>query len=194
MRIGKHHSVVLVLALLGLASQARADWFAGYTQYEYLPALGQIRISDGYVRGKPYVEALPDRAQELEKAGVFSEYGQEKKVYTRRDTIGSHSVETVLTVYPPLGHGYGGANFTKTISITIDGKKKVDCNLGYVAPYRDLTVHSIAVFPEEGLIDVLATSGGKIQEPPLAIRFIKDDTVITNESFFAAKKRTHKGK
>ena len=80
-------------------------------------------------------------------------------------------------MYPPIGHDYGGANYTKTISVAIDGKKKVDCNLGDYAPHNDLVVYSIEVFPEDGLVSVFASSRGKILEPPFDSQFIENDSV-----------------
>ncbi len=173
--------------LLCVAASAYADSFAGYTQYQYLPKLGQIRINDGLVRGKPYVDMLPSQAKALEKNGIFPEYAKEQKTYLQRDQIGTHQIDTVLTVYPPTGRGHGGGNYTKNIVISIDGKKKVDCSFGYDAAFQDLIVQEIVIFPEDGLIHILASSKGAILELPNDIGFIQNKEVITNESFFKDK-------
>src|SRR5688500_17301991 len=114
-----------LLVLLSVVSPlVHADYFVGYTEYRHHPKLGLIQIHEGMVRGQAWAKKLEAAPKEFEAQGMYPEYARETKSYKRIDTVGPHKVETLLTISPPPGRGYGGANYVKTLVIKVDGKKK----------------------------------------------------------------------
>ena len=63
----------------------------------------------------------------LDRQGIILIAGGSVRQFSRRETIGPHTVETAISVYPAVGHGYRGGLATAGVIVTVDGRKKIDC-------------------------------------------------------------------
>lgn len=178
-----------ICAFLFAVPAARADWFADYVRYSNSAELGQIVIESGRVRGKHNVLRAHKSVQSLAAKNIFVGAGNKDQSYRRTSFIGKHKVESVITVHPPTGHGYGGANYTFELETRIDGKEKIHCNLGYLAQADNLHVEKLVIYPEDEFIEVSATAGGTNRnvDPPVKHCIFSDPHIISNESLIYAR-------
>lgn len=174
----------LILLMFIVAKSLYADWFDSFIEYRYQPELGKITISDGSVRGEKYVKRFADDQTNFAENNIFVEpKSKQPVVHVRENQIGPHKIKTIITTYAATMTGPGGANWTSTVEVDIDGRKKIDCSIGYYCPDR-LSVKEIAIFPEDGIIEILAfNDDGKKVEPALEYQFIENPGVITNYCF-----------
>src|SRR5205823_6913843 len=93
----------------------------------------------------------------FDRQGIILVAGNSVRQFHRRETIGSHSVETTISVYPAVGHGYRGGLATAYIIVVVDGRKRIDC------PYDEgpIEVDDLSVLPLEGTISVLGSYNDK---------------------------------
>ena len=175
----------LPLVLTLFSPLAHADYFVGYTEYRYLPKLGIIQVHDGIVRGQAWGKRLQASPKEFEAQGIYPEYARVTKSYKRIDTVGPHKVETLITIAPPPGRGYGGANYVKNVVIRVDGKKKYDGTIGYNPREKELSVHEITVYAD-GIFEVRATAADKAILLPNEYAFVTGaEKTVTNEVLLA---------
>jgi hypothetical protein len=171
---------------LALAVAARADTFVGYAELRVMPELGRIEIGDGIVRGAAPVRRATKNAAALLQRGIALEAGRREVELSRRIEMDGRRIDVRISVSPPLGHGYGGGNWEKRVEVAIDGRKKVDCTLGYLARQSELDVHEIVLFPSDGLLSVTGErdAGERTRVPldvPTEIQFLNESTVITDD-------------
>lgn len=181
--------IAALFAFLIAAPAARADWFAEYVSYKSSPDLGQVVVEAGRIRGKHNVIRVHKQQAALAAKNIFIGAGNEDQKYKRSCTIGGHKVSTTIIIHPPIGHGYGGANYTAELIATIDGKEKVHCNLGYLAQANNLHVERVVIYPEDQFIQMTATAGdvNKAVNPPIRHCLFSDPHVISNESMIYAR-------
>jgi hypothetical protein len=172
-------------SLLALAGPAEADVTGCYIEYRHIPELGQILIT---ARWAP-AERLVRSAAGLEGRDLLVCEGDRPKTHERVATEAGHVVRSVVTIYPPLGHGMGGALHTAALQVIIDGKKKVDCTIGSRVP-ADLEVSSIGVQADEGYVFVQASVHGQVTGVPTEYTFLKYPDVLTDDAILAAYRRS----
>jgi hypothetical protein len=147
----KNATVVATAALLGvLSSRALPDVSLSLIEYRVLGQIGQVRVTTGFVHDPETQRSMLARLASFDQQGLILVAGDSVREFRRRETIGSHSVETTIHVYPAVGHGYRGGLATADIIVTVDGKKTIDC------PYDSGPVElaDIVVSPVDGTISV----------------------------------------
>ncbi|MBU1895244.1 hypothetical protein KJ641_00015 [Patescibacteria group bacterium] len=178
----KKMAAIFLCILLGISNLCRADMFKDYIEYRYQPKLGKVTIISNLVRGVEYVDYLSDNWQEVAEQNIFvvGTAVDEKRVFKRSDEIDEYKIDTVLTLYPAKGYGVGGANPLTTALVTINGKKKIDCNIGYL-PRGSKEVKEIMICPEDDYIRIDAFDHIKGQKICEQCIYVSDNTIITNE-------------
>jgi hypothetical protein len=153
---------------------------AEYIEYRNLPELGQITISDGVVRGAKAVARLEARAAQLAKRGIFGCTDTDKPhVYRRTDELDGRRIETTLVINPPADEE---SDWTRHVTVRVDGRKKVDCSIGYSSD-GDVFISGVTIFPEDGTVDVIASDAqGSPLVPPEEFEKLEDPGVITDET------------
>ena len=180
---------ILLFLLLIMSHMSYADMFHEYIEYRYQPDLGKITILSSAVRSEKYVDYVSDNWEEVAKKDIFVHgpyFDGEKRVFQRSHTIGKYKIETTLTLYPPSGSGMGGAHATTKVQVTINGKKKIDCNIGSL-PGGNQEVSEIMICPEDDFIAIDASNimTGKIICGGCV--FISGETIITNKYITTSK-------
>ncbi len=177
----------LILIFIFFPSAALADAFANYVEYRSNPLLGSIKITQGLVRGLKYSEYMGNRVNmaKLASNNIFSCEDSKPHTYIRTAKLDNHIVVTIIEIDPAPGHGYGGALAPEHIKITIDNKTKIDCTFGY-APWLDnLNVKEIAIYPQDGIININANSEHKTSSKDKtlweAMTFINNPIIVTDE-------------
>ncbi len=112
----------------------------------------------------------------------------ETRVFKRSNTIGKHKIDTALTLYPPVGKGVGGALPRTHLEVKIDGKKKIDCNIGYL-PGGGEEVEQIMICPEDNAIFITAYDLYGVKNKGICgqVNFMDDPELITNDYIRASK-------
>jgi hypothetical protein len=137
-----------VFVVLLLPHTTTADVSYRIIEYRVLTDLGQVRLTTGFVHEPAIQERIIREREQFERRGILFGFVESEHRFSRKETIGSHSIETVIVLYPPVGSGFGGGMPTAHITISVDGVNKVDC------PYDDAKtdVTDIAVLVPDGMI------------------------------------------
>ena len=153
---------------------------AEYIEYRFLPELGQIVINDGIVRGERSVARLEAGAAELANRGIFACTDAEKPhLYRRSDTLDGRKVETLILITPPADEV---SDWTRHVVVRVDGRKKVDCSIGY-SPDELVLVSGLTIYPEEGTVELSAfDADGGILLPPDEFLDLDHKGVITDDT------------
>ena len=142
--------MVVAVALLWAMPALGED--APYAEYRALPQLGQIQVVTGFM---DRTHDLESHLQALERQGIVVLEADKARSVVRMDQMGTHRVETTLTIEPPVGHGEGGASSSVGIRIVVDGTVRVDCPLWRGSSGIDRLVFE----PERGYITLTAHEG-----------------------------------
>ena len=177
--------MIMVLAALLLAAPNPApappteEWVAEYIEYRCIPQLGHITISDGIVRGRRSVEYLRAHEKELAARGIFPCTDEERRRrYRRTDEMAGRRFETFLSILPPAEEN---GDWTRRVTVLVDGRKKVDCSVGD-SPDGEVFVYGVTIFPEDGTIEVAAVDAdGEELFPPQDLEGIDHPGVITDD-------------
>jgi hypothetical protein len=174
---------IIITIWFAFQQNGAADIFHDYIEYRYQPKLGKITILSSFVRSAEYADYVSDDWEELAKENIFvhgAYHTGEKRVFERSNTIGKYKIDTILTLYPPEGPGMGGALPTTYLQVTINGKKKIDCNIGYF-PGGNEEVEHIMICPEDDAIFIKAFD--RVKSEKICDRFIaiSDPEIVTNE-------------
>ena len=171
-------AIFLFLTFLNQAV-SRADYFTTYLWYRAEPDFSRIVITDEMIHGHRAVDGFKAKAKEYEKEGKYlTRWYDDKppvKKVTRVEKMDGHEIKTELVIYPPGGHGAGGACPMSSIRVFFDGELKLDCPMGYSYPYS-LCVGKVTVNVEDQSLHVTCHNDwGK---------------VLSLSSFFELKKET----
>ena len=91
--------------------------------------------------------------------------------------MGGRTFDTVVATAPPAD---GDSGWTRRITVSVDGRKKIDCSIGD-SPDGELFVYGVTVFPEDGTIEVAAVAADATEVFPPAEREMNDNPgVITD--------------
>jgi hypothetical protein len=145
-------------ALIGLLpGRPPTDVSLPLIEYRALGPLGQVRLTTGFVHDPKTQKTMLGRLGFFDQQGLILVAGQSVREFKRRETVGSHSVETTIHVYPATGRGYRGGLATADIVVTVDGKRRIDC------PYTSASVElaDIGILPIDGFISVSGSYDGK---------------------------------
>jgi hypothetical protein len=148
-----------------LPTKPTTDLTLSFIEYRVLREAGQIRVTTGFVH-EPETERrmLADLAS-LDRQGIIVIAGNSPRRINRHETIGSHSIETTLSVYPAVGHGYRGGLATADIVVTVDGKKRIDCDYDR----GPVELANIDILPVEGIIRVAGSYNDKHVEGTISL-------------------------
>jgi hypothetical protein len=153
-------SMILIstAALLGLVpGKPIADVSLPLIEYRVLGSIGQVRLTAGLVHDPATQKAMLGRLAFFDQQGLILVAGESVREFRRRETIGTHSVETIIHVYPATGRGYRGGLATADIVVTVDGKQKIDSPF-FSGPV-ELT--DVGILPVDGMISVSGSYEGK---------------------------------
>jgi len=153
---------------------------AEYVEYRHLPELGQITISDGEVRGAKSVARVQAHSRELAKKGIFPCVDEDKPhVYRRTDELDGRKFETVVIINPPEDED---SDWTRHLTVRVDGRKKVDCSIGS-SPDGEVFVSGVTIYPEEGTVEVAASDDdGETLLPVGELEELNNSGVITDDT------------
>src|SRR6478609_4720963 len=158
----KHIILISTAALFGLPpAKPVADVSLPLIEYRALGSIGQVRLTTGFVHDPETQSAMFGRLASFDQQGLILVAGESVREFRRRETIGSHSVETTIHIYPATGHGYRGGLATADIVVAVDGKQRIDCP--YISGAVELA--DIGIAPVDGTISVSGSYDDKrIQE------------------------------
>jgi hypothetical protein len=134
-----------------------ADVSLTIVEYRALQSVGQVRLTSGYVHDPEIQKSLLADLAASDRRGIILVAGDAVRQIRRREAIGTHSVETTITVRPAVGHGYRGGMATASVVVAVDGQKVVDC----MYDGGETELNEIDVLPRDGLISILGSHFGK---------------------------------
>jgi hypothetical protein len=147
----KNIILISTAALIGLLpGRPLADVSLPLIEYRVLGPLGQVRLTTGFVHDAGTQRTMLGRLAIFDQRGLILVAGESVREFRRREAIGSHSVETIIHIYPATGRGYRGGLATADIVVTVDGKQTIDCP--YIGGAVELA--DIAISPADGTISV----------------------------------------
>jgi len=150
--------IELVLAIMALhPAQPRADVSLAFIEYRVLQQLGQVRLTTGTLHDPDVQKAMLADLASFDRQGIILIGGDSVRHFNRRATIGTHAVETTISVYPALGHGYRGGLATADVIVIVDGKKEIDCPYDY----GPIELAEVDVLPLDGWISVVGSYDDK---------------------------------
>jgi hypothetical protein len=153
--------VAVVAAMLALLTpdhvNPAADVSLTIIEYRALQSVGQVRLTSGYVHDAEIQKSLLADLAASDRRGIILVAGDSVRQFKRRETVGTHNVETTITVRPAIGHGYRGGLATAAVVVAIDGQKVVDC----MYDGGETQLSEIDVFPRDGMVSVLGSHYGK---------------------------------
>lgn len=154
----RNQILISTVALLGLLSgRPLVDVSLPLIEYRVLGPIGQVRLTASLVHDPQTQKTMLDHLPSFDKDGLILVAGGSVREFRRRETIGSHSVETDIHVYPATGRGYRGGLATADVVVTVDGKKKIDCP--YVGGPVELA--DVGISPVDGTISISGSDGDK---------------------------------
>jgi hypothetical protein len=167
-----HQAVVVTLAIIALhPARPFADVNLAIIEYRLVPQVGQVRLTTGYVHDPAIQKVMLADLASFDRQGIILIAGDSVRQFTRRETIGGHTVETTLSVYPPIGHGYRGGLATAAVVVEVDGKRRVD--IPYDAGLAELA--DLSIRPLDGMISL---SGLYASKPVRGAIFLESDETI----------------
>ena len=148
-------AAVIVIALL--PTRPAADVTFAIIEYRVLQQVGQVRLTTGFVHDPATQKAVFADLASFDRQGIILIAGGSVRQFSRRETIGSHTVETAISAYPAVGHGYRGGLATAFVIVTVDGRKKIDC------PYDQgpIELAELDILPLEGTISITGSYDDK---------------------------------
>jgi hypothetical protein len=151
-------------------------------QYQYIKELGEIVISNGdiaAIQNDNSEAAIP----ELNKKDIFLLWCKgQPQTFKRHQKIGEHLIDTEISLSPAPGHGFAGARSTAYLVLTVDGKKRVDCDL----QAGNISVRTVALSVNDDFLSV----DGEYMYKPFQIHQSRLDKheIIETRSLMAAVK------
>jgi hypothetical protein len=140
--------LIAAIAFLLLGSGARADLSLVVIEYRVLTDLGQVRLTSTSLHDEAIQDRVVKNREKFERAGIVLVQAEVERVFARKERIGSHTVETRLTIEPAVGRGFRGGLPTAELSVKVDGIPRIDC------PYDsgETELHDVAVLVTDGII------------------------------------------
>jgi hypothetical protein len=134
-----------------------ADVRMAIIEYRVIQAVGQVRLTTGYVHDPATQKAMLADLAWFDRQGIILIGGDSIRRFNRRQSIGAHVVETTISVRPAIGHGYRGGLATADVIVTVDGRKAIDC------PYDGgpTELDDVGILPRDGMISILGSYDGK---------------------------------
>jgi hypothetical protein len=142
--------LVLLAFSFGVRPAAAED--APYVEYRVSRTLGQIQITTGFMDRTP---ELSSHLPALERQGIVVLETEKARVFARTEQMGTHRIQTTISIAPPVGHGEGGASSIVDLRIVVDSRVRVDCPLWRASFGIDRLVFE----PERGFVTLDAHEG-----------------------------------
>ena len=144
--------IAVILALCSCCAALAAAEDAPFAEYRVLKAAGLIQVTTGYMERVTDLEA---GWPALAAAGIVVLETDSGRTFARRETLGSHRVETTISIAPPVGHGEGGGSSRAIIRVTMDGDTLVNCPL-FNGP---IGLDRLTIDPERRFVTLIGSDG-----------------------------------
>src|ERR1051325_3935082 len=110
-----------IVAAIGLApAKPTADVNLSFIEYRVLEQVGQVRLTTGFVHNPEQQKKMLADPASFDRRGIILIAGNSPRKIVRYARIDSHSLETTISIYPAVGHGYRGGLATAEIAVTVD--------------------------------------------------------------------------
>jgi hypothetical protein len=149
-------TTIAVIALVP-APRPTTDVSLPFIEYRVLKQIGQVRLTAGFVHDPEVQRTMLANLGSLDREGIILVAGDSVREFKRSATIGSHSVETTISIHPPIGHGYRGGLATAEIVAKVDGKNRIDC---YYSG-GPIELADVGILPLDGMISIAGSYNDK---------------------------------
>lgn len=166
-----------------------ADYFTEFIKYDAQPEFSRIVITNETIRGHRGVDHFSDNSKKYEKDNMFHTryYEGGPKHIEKVETMDGHEVKCTLTIYPPSGHGYGGAVPWNFIQVYFDGELVLNSPIGYYH-HSGSTIPKIVIHPQEQMLEVFCDK----TEEGVFFGFIEHgDILLFTDGIIRRDKREH---
>lgn len=157
---------IFLMFFIVVTAVCRADYFVEYVWYRVEPEQSRIVITWEHLRGHKAVDGFVAKKKKYEAEGKFlaHDYGFQKKEFVREEQLDGHTIKTVITIWPPRDLGMGGAVPDAHVTVYFDGRKRIDCPIGFNFDHS-VTIPKIVIYTEEeAACAFLMSSGDYCQE------------------------------
>lgn len=147
---------ILLQILAFLISQfLHGDYFTEFIKYEAQPDFSRIVITNQTIRGQRGVDHFKENSKEYQGKNMFLTryYNGDSKRIEKVESMDGQEVKSVLTIHPPTGNGFGGANPTNFLQVYFNGKLVLNSPVGYSHQF-EITVPKIVIHPQEQMLEV----------------------------------------
>jgi hypothetical protein len=151
-----------------------SDVSLSFIEYRELKPLGQVRLTRGFVNDPKIQTTILANLGSFDRQGIVLIGGNSERQFHRSERIGSHSIETTISVFPAVGRGYRGGLATADVIVTVDGAKRIDCP--FDRGPTELT--DVAILPSDGMIEILGSQDGKRIN---GVMFLRGNRVINTD-------------
>jgi hypothetical protein len=135
-------------ALLVLAGRLHADVAVTVIEYRVLRDLGQIRITSTSIHDTATQDSFARQRDRFDRMGLILVAGASSRAVVRHETLGSHVIDTKISIEPAAGRGYRGGLPTAGMTVTVDGQKRIDCPFDE----RETEFHDVGILVADGQI------------------------------------------
>jgi hypothetical protein len=164
-----------------------ADYFTECIKYEAQPEFSRISITNETIRGHRGVDHFKDNSKKYEGKNMFLTryYQGDSKRIEKVESMDGHEIKSVLTIHPPTGNGFGGANPTNFLQVYFNEKLVLNSPVGYSHRF-EITVPKIVIHPQEQMLEVFSNKA----KNGVDFGFIEhDDALILEEGKLRSRKR-----
>lgn len=177
----------IVIMVMTTCHFLHGDYFTEYIKYEAQPDFSRIVITNETIRGHRGVDHFIDNSKEYEAKNMFLTryYQGDSKRIEKVESMDGQEIKSVITIHPPSGHGFGGANPTNFLQVYFNGKLALNSPVGY-SHQLEITVPKIVIHPQEQMLEVFNNK----DRDGVEFSFIKhDDVLILEEGKLRSRKK-----
>ena len=155
-----------------------ADYFTEFIKYDAQPEFSRIVITNETIRGQRGVDHFKDNSKKYEGKNIFPTryYQGDSKRIEKTESMDGQEIKSVITIYPPTGHGFGGANPTNFLQVYFNGELVLNSPVGYSHQF-EITVPKIVIHPQEQMLEVFNNKA----KDGVEFGFIENDEVLILE-------------
>jgi ASC-1-like (ASCH) protein len=151
--------LIVFTVCVGASQCAQANNVDKYIYYQVQKNLGRVTIMDVEIEDSTEKE----KAKNEKNMFLTNDYANpEPRTHVREVKIYGQIVKTTITIYPPRGHGFGGALPNSFVEMVVDGKVKVNSRIGY-NHHNEVNVGPIVIHTEKRKYMHIIIKEGRVQ-------------------------------